>query len=100
MFEVQDIHPLTEFLRQHKAYLERLQSTGRPELLTVNGRAKVVVQDADAYQTMLEALDTYESAKVIQSRLESLRNGEPGVPAETVLKEIREVLGIDSTEHP
>ena len=37
MIDISDIHPLTGFLRDHKAHLERLRATGRPEVLTVNG---------------------------------------------------------------
>ena len=43
------VHSLTDFLRNHKAHLERLKETRMPEVLTVNGRAEVVVLDAEAY---------------------------------------------------
>lgn len=95
MVRLTDIHPLTGFLRDHKAHMERLAATGRPEVLTVNGRARVVVQDAASYQKMLEALDEIEAESVLRGRLASLDNGEPGVPAEQVLAEVRERLGIE-----
>ena len=95
MIQLTDIHPLTGFLRDQKAHIERLSETGRPEVLTVNGRAKVVIQDAAAYQKMLDELDLAESTRIVQERLASIERGEPGVPAEEVFKAIRARLGIN-----
>lgn len=94
MVQLTDIHPLTGFLRDHKAHIERLAATGRPEVLTVNGKARVVVQDAESYQKMLEALDAVETERIVRERLASLDSGEPGIPAKQVLAELRSRLGI------
>ena len=50
MLDTRQIHSLTDFLRNHKAHLARLKETKTPEILTVNGRAEVVIQDAESYQ--------------------------------------------------
>ncbi|HMD09032.1 MAG TPA: type II toxin-antitoxin system Phd/YefM family antitoxin [Candidatus Acidoferrum sp.] len=52
----EDIGSLTDFNRNTKAHLKRLRRTGRPELLTVNGKAEVVVQSASAYQRLLNSV--------------------------------------------
>ena len=57
MIKTEDIGSLTDFARNTKAHLKRLKRTGRPELLTVNGKAEVVVQSASAYQRLLESLE-------------------------------------------
>jgi len=57
MIKPEDIGSLTEFARHTKAHLRRLKRTGRPELLTVNGKAEVVVQNATAYQRLLDELE-------------------------------------------
>ena len=57
MIRLEDIGSLTEFARNTKAHLKRLKRTGRPELLTVNGKAEVVVQNATAYQHLIESLE-------------------------------------------
>ncbi|MBL8820824.1 MAG: type II toxin-antitoxin system Phd/YefM family antitoxin, partial [Planctomyces sp.] len=49
------IDSLTNFKRQTAEYLSRLHKTGEPVVLTVNGKAEVVVQDAEAYQKLVEA---------------------------------------------
>lgn len=58
MFSTNDIHSLTDFQRNAKDYVKRLADTKRPEVLTVNGKAQVVIQDAEAYQEMTDLLDT------------------------------------------
>jgi hypothetical protein len=62
MIKVQDILSLTEFHRHSRQHIARLRTTGRPEVLTVNGRAEVVVQDAAAYQHLLERLRRAEQS--------------------------------------
>jgi PHD/YefM family antitoxin component YafN of YafNO toxin-antitoxin module len=53
----EDISSLTDFARNAKTHLDRLRRTGRPELLTVNGKAEVVVQNAAAYQRLIDSLE-------------------------------------------
>lgn len=60
MIRPEDIGSLTDFSRNTKAHLKRLKRTGRPELLTVNGKAEVVVQSAVAYERMAELLEKFK----------------------------------------
>ena len=55
--KVADILSLTDFHRNSKAHLKRLRRTGRAAILTVNGKAEVVVQDAAAYERLLDRLN-------------------------------------------
>jgi len=57
MIRPEDIGSLTDFSRNTKAHLKRLKRTGRPELLTVNGKAEVVVQNASAYERWIRLLE-------------------------------------------
>jgi prevent-host-death family protein len=57
MIRPEDIGSLTDFSRNTKAHLKRLKRTGRPELLTVNGKAEVVVQSASAYERLVRLLE-------------------------------------------
>jgi hypothetical protein len=54
MIKFEDILSLTEFRRHTKKHMARLHTTGRPEVLRVNGKAKLIVQDAVAYQRLIE----------------------------------------------
>lgn len=86
-----DIQSLTDFKRNTAEYMEQLKLTGRPLVLTVNGKAEIVVQDAESYQEMLEAV---EEAKTLRA-LANAKSGK-GKPAQGVLEEIREILNIPS----
>jgi hypothetical protein len=54
---VEDIASLTDFHRNSKTHWLRLKRSGRPAVLTINGKAELVVQDAAAYQRLLEAVE-------------------------------------------
>ena len=70
-----DIHSLSDFKRKTPEFIEQLEKTGEPVVLTINGRAKLVVQDAESYQRMLELLDRAETIEAIREGLESVRQG-------------------------
>ena len=82
MIAIQDIRSLTDFQRNTKAHLKRLKSTGRPAVLTVNGRAELIVQDAAAFEDMLDAI------RGIQRGLDEMKKRR-GEPARKVLDRIR-----------
>ena len=44
-----DIRSLSDFKRNTSELLDSLKKTGNPLVLTINGKAEVVVQDAEAY---------------------------------------------------
>ena len=60
MFSVADIFSLSDFQRKTREHIRRLRETGRPEVLTVNGRAALVVYDAAAYQEIADRLERRE----------------------------------------
>jgi prevent-host-death family protein len=73
MIRLEDIGSLTDFSRNTKAHLKRLKRTGRPELLTVNGKAQVIVQDASAYERLVESLAQLERDLVALSLLKKTK---------------------------
>jgi prevent-host-death family protein len=92
----QGIDSLTNFKRQTAAYLHRLHETGKPVVLTVNGKAQVVVQDAAAYQELLEAAAKAERAETIAAIREGLADANAGrtKPARAALKALAKRYGI------
>ena len=93
MFSIHEIHSLTDFLRNHKAHVTRLKQTQAPEVLTVNGKAEVVVQDAASYQSLLDRLHHMETLAAIQEGMASAERGELK-PATQVLPEMRAKYGL------
>jgi len=49
-----DIQSLTTFRRRSGDFMKQLKKTKRPVVLTVKGRAAAIVQDAEAYQRLLD----------------------------------------------
>jgi hypothetical protein len=76
MLDTRHIHSLTDFLRHHKAHLARLKQSRLPEVLTVNGKAEIVVQDAESYQDLLDRLHHMETIAAIREGLASAERGE------------------------
>ena len=60
----EDICSMTEFKRKTTNVVARLRTTGRAVILTTNGKADVVVQDASSYQRLLDRLQGYESQAI------------------------------------
>jgi PHD/YefM family antitoxin component YafN of YafNO toxin-antitoxin module len=81
---VKDIDSLTRFKRETPAFVKRLKKSGRPMVLTVNGRAELIVQDAAAYQELLEWAERAKAAEALRAALESAERGE-GQPVEEAL---------------
>jgi len=73
MFRTDSIYSLTDFQRNARSHLERLKESGQPEILTINGQAEVVVQNATAYQDMVDKLDAIEG---VRRGLESMKRGQ------------------------
>ena len=88
MIDLNDIHSLTDFQRNTKTHIERLRETGKPQVLTVNGKAEIVVQDAESYQKLLEALEHLEAVAGIRQGLEEVRQGKTK-PAREVFESMR-----------
>ena len=88
-----DIQPMTTF-RNHSADIVRhLRDTKRPVVLTVNGKAAAVVQDAEAYQQLLDLAAEASAAEGIRQGLEDLNRGRVRT-AQAVFDEIRAEHGI------
>jgi prevent-host-death family protein len=83
-----DIDSLSHFKRNTAEFIRQLKTTGEPMVLTVNGKAQVVVQDAASYQRMLDLVDRAEAVVGIKKGLASAARGE-GIPAEEAFARIR-----------
>jgi prevent-host-death family protein len=71
----QDIQSLTNFRRRSGDFLKQLRKSKRPVVLTVRGRAAAVVQDAGAYQRLLDLAARADVAEGIRQGLEDANKG-------------------------
>ncbi len=89
----QDILPLTDFKRNTGAFVSQMKKTRRPVVLTVNGKAELVVQDAESYQEILDRLERFEAVEAIRLGIAAAESGRVK-PARRALRQLQEKLGI------
>jgi prevent-host-death family protein len=70
-----DIQSLTTFRRQSGDFMKQLKKSKRPVVLTVNGKAAAVVQDAEAYQRLLDIAASADEDGAIRQGLEDVKAG-------------------------
>jgi prevent-host-death family protein len=88
-----DIQPLTTFRNNSVEFMQQLKATQRPIILTVNGKPEAVLQDAAAYQRLLDLAAAADANEGIRQGLEELHRGE-GRPASEFFAQMREKYGL------
>ncbi|MCW3098732.1 MAG: prevent-host-death protein [Chthonomonadaceae bacterium] len=93
MLDLNDIHSLSEFQRNTREFLEEMKRNRGPVVLTVNGKAAVVVQDAQSYQEIINRLERAEAVAAIRRGMNDFENGN-FQDAEEAFADIRQKHGI------
>ena len=89
----QEVQPLTN-LQDHPAeVIAQARATRRPITLTVDGKPAFILQNAAAYQRILDLAALADAREGIRQGLEELRRGE-GRPVGEVFDEMREKYAI------
>ena len=88
MIDLNEVYSLTEFQRNAKDHIERMNRTGKPQVLTINGKAALVVQDAASYQRLLDDLERLETFAAIQRGIDDMKRGR-FVPLTQVVDELK-----------
>jgi prevent-host-death family protein len=83
-----DIQSLTTFRRRSGDFMKQLRRSKRPVVLTVRGKAAAIVQDAQAYQRLLDIAAQAEAEEGIRQGLDDVAHGRTR-PAREVFDEIR-----------
>lgn len=86
-----DINSLSNFKRNTAEFMEQLRETGQPIVLTVNGKAELVVQDVESYQKLLEQVERLENIEAVRVALQEMKAGK-GELAHESFKEIMKSL--------
>jgi prevent-host-death family protein len=88
-----DIQSLTTFRRRSGDFMKQLKKSKRPVVLTVKGKAAAIVQDAEAYQRLLDIAARADSEEGIRQALDDVAHGRTR-PAKEVFDDIRRKHGI------
>lgn len=86
-----DIDSLSNFKRNTPEFLRQLKETGHPVVLTINGKAELVVQDTASYQKLIELAERAERMDALKASLDDMKAGRV-IPAADVLAEMRQIL--------
>lgn len=90
-----DIQSLTEFKQNTAKFIKQVQETREPLILTVNGKAAVVIQDAGSFEDLQYISERVKEIALVQKRLDRLQDTGERIPAERVFLKIAEHTGVD-----
>jgi prevent-host-death family protein len=89
----QDIQPLTTFRNNSVKMLKQLNKTGRPIVLTVNGKAAATVLSAAEYQRLMDIAAEANEREGVRQGDEDVATGRTR-PAKAVFAEMRKQYGL------
>lgn len=88
-----DIQPMTTFRNHSAEFMQHIHKTKRPVVLTVNGKAAAVLQDAEAYQRLLDIAASASAAEGIRQGLLDKASGKTR-SARVAFAELRKEYGL------
>jgi prevent-host-death family protein len=83
-----NIQSLTSFRRKSREFLKEMKKSKRPVVLTVNGKAEAVVQDAESYQRLLDSAARADVYAAVRQGVDDIVLGRTR-PARKVFNELR-----------
>ncbi len=89
-----DIQTVSQFKQNASKLVKQIQQTKQPIILTVNGKAAIVLQDAETYQTMAARRDYDLTVAAIKEALTEFDDRENWSTHEEVFAELRRNNGI------
>jgi PHD/YefM family antitoxin component YafN of YafNO toxin-antitoxin module len=93
MVDLREVRSLSDFQRNTREHMARMKANKKPVVLTVNGKAEIVVQDAQAYQEMLDQLERRATVEALRVGLAEIERGDT-VDAREAFDALRAKYGI------
>jgi prevent-host-death family protein len=92
MIQPNDIYTLTDFKRKSTELIEKLEASGRPQVLTVEGLPKVVVMGVESFERMANLAERSDSMAKIRRGVADAKSGRI-TSARKVFKALRRKSG-------
>ncbi len=92
MVNLTNSHSLTDFQRNARTYIENINETQEPMLLTVNGKVQAVLIDPVTYQSTQEELERVRFIAAIREGEQAIREGRT-TPSEKVFEDLKAKYG-------
>jgi len=86
----EDIVSLTDFSRNTREHASEVLRHGRPRVLTMNGKASMVVLSVEAFETLAHDAEEHRMDQRLRAALEEYDAGKPGASSTTVFKRVRQ----------
>jgi antitoxin YefM len=80
----QDIRPLSEFRASVATFVEQVQATKRPMVLTQHGRSAAILISVDAYEALIERAELAEDVRTADAQIAAGK----GIPHGKALKHV------------
>lgn len=64
-----DIQPVTEFRANAAQFIEQVQTTGEPVILTQHGRSAAVLLDVESYESMMDELALLRDVRTAEEQV-------------------------------
>ena len=93
MFDRSDTKPTIQVRPSIIEFIRELRKAGQPVVLTINGNAELVVEDAGSLQKLLELVDRLETIEAIREGMKDLEEGR-GLTLEEFKEQVRKKHGI------
>ena len=75
MIRPSDIHSISDFSRNTKKFVDQVSKSKHPVAITVNGKARVVLQDAQEYEAQRDQLYRYQLELAIEKGEADIKAG-------------------------
>ena len=85
----EDVRPLSEFRANAASFVQQVQGTKRPVILTVHGRSAAVLLDVGEYETLLDQLELLRDVKAAEGQLKQGRTVSQAQARKKVLARFR-----------
>jgi prevent-host-death family protein len=89
-----DVKTFSEHAQRLREHLDRVRATGRPLVVTTDGKPDAVVLSPENYEELLADAEYARHLRAIEQSIEEFERGE-GIPVEESLAKVRKILGIE-----
>lgn len=81
---VNDIFPISDFVRNASEHTARIRRTNRAEILTQHGRPSLAVLPAEEFERLMEAKDYLDTVEAIRIGLQAADGGQFSTAEDTI----------------
>jgi len=81
---MEDIVPISDFVRNASEHAARIRETNRAEILTQHGRPSLAVLPAEEYERLMASKDYLESVEAIRLGLQAAEDGQVRAAEEVI----------------